>query len=737
MVRAALVATQTQPPSTALPTSPNWWRRALPDALGLLWVVAAGVVMLLPTLVHGAANIHDPAYGDQADAFIPWTIESWTQVHQGHLPLWNPYNVLGMPLAFNWGSAPFGLSSLVGYAFPVRMAFAAGLLTTLLVAGCGGYLLGRVLGLGILASVFGAVTLELSGSFVGWLGWTIAGVAAWSGWLLAATFLIVRGRRRLLATLVFALALAGAIYSGEPETLAQVAISVVVFAGVLLVIAARQAGGAHVALRPLRDLAVGTVCGIALGAPLLLPGLQLAAHSVNSVRAYEVYSRGSLPLSGVFGLTRGPYLGVAAIVLAVLGTALRRRRPETRALAALAVVMAAVTFVPPVTWAMNHVPLLGASHWSRTSIQLALALAVLGASGVDAVVKGLPATAARWGAAGFVGTGLVALVAIIAFPPITEKPASIIWAMVASVIGAAAMVAVAVVADRRPHGGRSWRRTGILAASTLIALETAMLVTAGIPVFTSAPSSVTPTFTYFEIKTEVGNGVLGFGSPQCFPTTLAILQNSNIAFHVHEFAVYDPLTPLEYFTSWKEETGRTGGVPTEWGFCPAITSTALARRYGINFVVEPPGAPGPAGSVPDGSIGNAKLFRIPGASTVTLVPLTARGLPGPDAPGQAVAVSDPDPSQWRMTTDAAGPGVLRLRLTNVPGWHATIDGHPLGLEPFLGIMLQARIPPGHHVIELQYRPAAFTLGLVLLGLAAIGLIAAFVVVLLRRGTATS
>ena len=57
---------------------------------------------------------------------IPWTTLAWTQVHHGQLPLWNPYSGLGMPLAFNWQSAPFGLPALVGYLFPVQMPTPSG-----------------------------------------------------------------------------------------------------------------------------------------------------------------------------------------------------------------------------------------------------------------------------------------------------------------------------------------------------------------------------------------------------------------------------------------------------------------------------------------------------------------------------------------------------------------------------------------------------------------------------------
>jgi len=39
-------------------------------------------------------------------------------VHLGFLPLWNPYSGPGLPLAFNWQSASFGVPSLIGYLMP-------------------------------------------------------------------------------------------------------------------------------------------------------------------------------------------------------------------------------------------------------------------------------------------------------------------------------------------------------------------------------------------------------------------------------------------------------------------------------------------------------------------------------------------------------------------------------------------------------------------------------------------
>ncbi len=79
-----------------------------------------------------------------------------------------------------------------------------------------------------------------------------------------------------------------------------------------------------------------------------------------------------------------------------------------------------------------------------------------------------------------------------------------------------------------------------------------------------------------------------------------------------------------------------------------------------------------------------------------------------------------------------GDQVLRLRLTDEPGWHATIDGHSLVLTPYAGVMMQARIPPGHHLIEVKYWPFLFTLGIVVAASCVVLLVAASTMTLIVR-----
>ncbi len=176
-----------------------------------------------------------------------------------------------------------------------------------------------------------------------------------------------------------------------------------------------------------------------------------------------------------------------------------------------------------------------------------------------------------------------------------------------------------------------------------------------------------------------------------------------------ELDVYDPVTPKALFRSWEDFTGTPGGLGNPISvFCPAVTSATEARHFGVAFVLEPSGASGPSGAVFDRHVGDESLYRIPDAAAATLTPAPAGSFPSLAAAGTPVAVVRPDPRSWRVVTDGATPQVLRLRLTDVPGWHATIDGRPLRLDTFAGTMLQARIPAGRHTVELRYWPGAFS-----------------------------
>ena len=135
------------------------------DVGGLGWTVLAALAVMAPLLRPGVSlgsfdlltrigltqqpgvTVHSQFPADQVLYFLPLTNAAWHQVHAGHLPLWNPDNVLGMPLAFSWQSAVFSLPVLVSYLVPVHLAYTVIVLVKFLLAGTGTYFLCRVLGL--------------------------------------------------------------------------------------------------------------------------------------------------------------------------------------------------------------------------------------------------------------------------------------------------------------------------------------------------------------------------------------------------------------------------------------------------------------------------------------------------------------------------------------------------------------------------------------------------------------
>jgi len=751
------------------------------DVVGVAWVLLAAGAVLTPALVHGASlgpfdllsrygltsqpgvRVHYTGPGDQIDALIPWTTLAWTQVHHGHLPLWNPYSGLGLPLAFNWQSSVFSVPALVGYLFPVRLAYTVAMVLTLVVAGTGVYVLGRMLRLGVLGCAMAGTVYELSGPVMGWLGWPNASAMSWAGWVFAAGLFVLRGRHRIGAVALFALVLAFCVYAGQPEAVVLLGGAFAVFLVVVLVRARRLDGGAPI-LRPLVDLALATAAGAALSAPLALPGLQVgsasdgaAVQSYGALRPHDLLHLvfqgfDGLPVAGNrwFGPSIYPetaaYVGVIALVLAATGLFLRRAQPEVLAFGAVALVTGIVAFAAPVVSVIDDIVGNRSVAWHRAVIETAFALAVLAGVGTDALARSWRERPVRaWLAGGFVVLAVV-LVAVWTLgrgrlPPSEAviRSRSFLWPALETILGLAAAGALALAARKgrgrhRSAGGRSVE-PGVWVAAALLVCETAFLVSSGAPLVSSSPTFLPTTPGVVALRQAVGASAVGFGTQACHtPPTLGILPNANVAYDVHELAVYDPMTPRAYFRSWQQLTGRratTAGAPLV--FCPALTTATLARRYGVEFVLDPAGEATPRGTVLVRRVGDEDLYRVPGAGAAVETLLGPGGtLPSLDAPGKVLPVAYPAPTTWKVETGGASNQVLRLHLTDSPGWRATIDGRPLRLSSYGGMMLQARVPPGRHVVELQYRPGAFTAGVALAGASVLALVAALVIGRVRR-----
>jgi hypothetical protein len=743
--------------ATSAPTeSPSMSRWS--DLLAVAWLIVAAIALLVPALSHGSslgpydwldryglskvtgAVIHD-LHGDQILQMIPWTQLAWTQVHQGHLPLWNSYSALGTPLAFNWQSATFSVPTLISYLVPVRLAFTVQVLVTLVTAGTGAYVLARILKMDVLGCALAGTVFELSGAFVFWLGWPIGSVLSWSGWLFAAVLLIMRGRSRWRNIVFFAVALACAVYAGQPDALTLLLLAVLIFAASSLILRWPLLGGSGPILRPFVDLVVAGLAGSALAAPLILPGYQVASTAIRTFQgstfkrqvAWPVGDIGHLMFQGLNGVPTdfSPlYLGAIVVVLAITGLWWRRRQPAVRALVIVGLVMGIIAFVQPVENVLHQIPGLQAVRWYRSVVLMVLSVSVLAGLGTDALVRSFRV---RWVrrllAIGFaVAAGLLVIVWAsgsrkLSLADAWTRTVGFRWSIFEVLIGLLGVGALFVVGKRTKPGDVTADGVARIVGAAFLVCATVFLVATGAPLWHSTSSYATPTPAEKTLQSAVGSSLVGLGAKKCFlPPGIGIHPNANILFGVHELAVYDPMLPRAYFKSWTEVTGQkldSAGYPLVSFYCPGITTAAIARVYGVGFVLEPHNGRGPTGSVFVKKIGNELLFRIPGAAQATLTPLSRGQQPGVLATGTTLPVSHPDPASWKLVTNASTTQELRLRLTDVPGWHATIDGRPLALINFAGVMIEATIPPGRHLIQLQYWPDTFTVGI---GLAVVAVV---------------
>jgi hypothetical protein len=748
----------------------SWW----PTILAVVWLVVICLAAMAPTLAHGTklgpydllsefglgkvphATVHNTVSSDQIQQFAPWTDIAWKAVHGGHLPLWNPYNAMGTPLAFNLQSATFSLPMLVAYLAPLRFAYTTFVLVKIVLAGTGLLFFCRVMGLGAFAGAFAGTVFELSGAFGGWAGWPMATVLCMLGWVLGSGVLTLSRTRGWRYLPLLALTIAFAAYGGHPESLVILLVVLAITVVVVVLSRAREEGTA--VLWTTGRAALGVLAGLALAAPLLLPGLQAVKQSAASGRA----GYGPAPLRYVVNLVVAGYegfptlhssyfgalnyyetaafVGVTVLVLAAVALTYHWRNPVIVGLVVAALFLSAAVWLAPMAHLLDHIPGAKLIVWRRGVIVVDGILAVLAAFGLQLVrdqggTKTLGRRLLVAAAAGcLLLLGLVVRQLHGQGVAHAIRDHSLLWPCISGVVTLAVALGLlrwSRVNNRRAAHARPSNSAGLVGAVVLFAVECAFLLTAVPHLWSSSTQIFATTPAEHQLQILAGDQRVGFG--QCpKPVQLAplgILPGANAAYGVRELGMYDAVLPKTYLPTYARLSHTPVVKPVLGNFCPSMTTSTLARQYGVSYVLEPAHAPVPPGTVPDGTIDGEGVFRVPGGSIVTLQPQDA---PADDAQAEPVALSDADPQHLGMVVDAGSSSRLDIHIGNFPGWTATLDGRPLALHPFLTDEMQATIPSGHHVIELQYRPKAFEVGLVLATATLLALIVGWLLQFMRR-----
>jgi hypothetical protein len=417
--------------------------------------------------------------------------------------------------------------------------------------------------------------------------------------------------------------------------------------------------------------------------------------------------------SGINYYRDAGYVGVVALVLAAAALVRCWKKPEVVSLVTLGFACFAILYFGPVARFVDLLPAVATVHWDRALIPLDFVLAVLAGRGLHEVLQSLGENKSAlrllawiWGAAACVLALLFAYYLHVrgALPPggSHERLWSFAWPWAQVSTGLIVTWYLLWRGHASPRGGRA-RTAGMV----LLLVETGFLLWAGTPLWSSARQPFASTPGESRLQSLVGASRVGFANCPAinqFPS-LGILPEANIAYRVSEFGFYDAIAPRGYYEEWSRITGQHIPVPPTGVFCPSITTAAEARLFGVQYILEPIGVAGPRGTTFTVAFDGEGLYRVPDSSLASI----AR--PG-QADDQALVVTELNSTTWKVVLHTPRSSVVHLRFSNFPGWHATIDGSAVPLTSWSGFMQQARVPAGDHVLILQYKPGAFTLGLV-------------------------
>jgi hypothetical protein len=745
--------------SPALKDGPSFGPTDLGDSLSFL--TSSG---------PSASPPHNVVNGDIIDEGVAWNTLDWRLVHDGQLPLWNDLSGNGLPLLLNFQSAPLALPTLVGYLFPLSLSFLVTVAVKLVIVGTGTYALTRLLGGRPLAAALAGTTFMLSGSLAGWLGWSVSGPLVWAGWIATAVVLVYRARtgRRLAAVALLSVCVAFCIYGGFPETY-------VLLAGGLAVLLLVTGAVTLIVRRPVDPLGLvrlgaGVAGGLALSSPLWLPGLAVIRRSVinghgeaaglplNSMFLLLTQGYDGLPITSLrapSGTYFGPgdyfetaaYIGIVARVFAVVVLVRQWRRPVVVGLGAMALVTILLVYDIGNGAPLQHLVRavgLGNIAVTRMLPVLGLAVAVLAGLGLELVLVlwrerathvALIASVVVVGAVVavmWVKSGVPGAIAGTALSPLSAtsvRRSALLWPtgeVLALLVLALVLPLVTRLSRPRGTGAGAGRKMVTLGCAWFVGVQGAFLVVAGTGINSYAPVTYPVTPAVKTLQHLVGHHLLGLdaGTDSCVAAPkgqacgvrswagVGFYPEINVAYGVAELAVYDPLAPKAYFDSWPvADSGQNASGPNL--FVPSIDSVALARRYGVQYVLIQPVRPVPTGmhlvtTIRDPSGEPLELVRVPGATQFSFV--AAQGRSTANGGGRVISVSHPADTTYRLHVEVARAQRLTIRITNVPGWHATADGHPLGLSRSSGDLLSALVPGGTTEVVLTYQPHLLDVG---------------------------
>lgn len=736
------------------------------------------------------SSVHNNINGDIIDQSIAWNTLNYTLIHHGQFPLWNSYSGNGLPQFLNFESGVLALPSLFGYLVPLSWSFTVIVFVKLLIAGLGTYWCARLLRLSALPATFAGATFMLSGAFANWLGWSISGVFCWTGFILAGAILCMRASKHAPPVGVLGISIAFAIYGGFPEGYVLMGATIIALCTVVAAILwlnGRPIGRVPI-LRFAVGSVFGAGLSAPLWLPGLTvirssiragtdtaQGIPIHGILLSLAQGYD-----GLPLIGSsFFLARTnyyescAYLGVIALVLAgvAIGTRAifrKHRSPIVTALALVAVVQVLVIYQVG-----NHAPVqrlikaigLGSIATHRTLPLLGFVIALLGAFGLDELMSARDPKRTRKVMLGVIG--IIGVVLVYMWIKVPEAGATSCVASAA--VGGSGLSQSACEAIRRTslYGPTAillalvlsvrwlWRATGenddrgspsdvnlrraTSLASLLLVVEAGSLVFSGVMINTFSRTNYPVTNAVVTLQRVTHGALIGqdgtnVSCPLVFtvpcgvrqPTGIDFYPNINVGYGIAELGMHDPIIPKATFASWPvPNAGQL--LHTTNLFNPSVNSVALARDYGVSYVLMAANMAPAKGMIFVTKIENNNvslaLYFVPESAKVTATK------------GVTVAeIANPSDRSVDVSLVGTASTTVTAHITDSPGWRARIGDQRLvisrGPTNDLLISIPAKdLANGRATLVLSYMPRDLLVGLMLAG---VSLLAFFASLFLGR-----
>lgn len=350
---------------------------------------------------------------DQSELTQPFLHFFAQRLAEGELPLWNPHNYGGHPVAAGPTGALFWPPHWAYFAFPSWGFYAWHAFARLLFIGLFTWLFMRRLGLSDLCSMQAAVAFCLCGFNVLWLGHPHTNVSLFLPFLLWCVERTAADPSAKNGALTGA-GVGFAVLGGHLQTALHVFLIVLAWA-IARSFSARL--GSKLGPAGLRALAIGAGCGLLLAAPQWIPFAEYMGDSQGRAvsRTEQLVSDVPLPQAAKFMLAprsfgapdthdyvgpegnhlnfqelAGGFVGSWALILAVVGICFQRRLRAVSAVVGIGVALclAVAWQIEPIHAMARAVPGLGSTKLMRFLMPAAFGLAVLSALGLQALLAG-------------------------------------------------------------------------------------------------------------------------------------------------------------------------------------------------------------------------------------------------------------------------------------------------------------------------------------------------------------